>query len=256
MTGDSELNRNQFACDVGIVAALHIEISPLLARLEVKQTQAGNGLKYYDCKCEGRRIVIVEGGVGYARAKQATNALIDACQPKWILSVGLSGALVAEMNVADIVLGNAFIQGNGLNEIRQHFEYPAESEHGIHVGKLCTTNHIVHTCREKRELNQRTNAIAVDMESHAVATVCQSRSNQFMAIRAISDDLSEDLPKEVLAIFDPKGTIRTGALVGTLFKRPSSVKDLWKIREAAVRAAEKLAETTCNFIPGLIVKED
>lgn len=236
---------------VGIVCALHLEVAPLIDKLNPIRTQTGNGLKYYECHWGSLRVVIVEGGVGYKRAKVATHALIDAIQPSWILSVGLSGALVEEVKLSDVVLANALILQNGLHEIRQRFEYPGQPEHGLHVGKLCTSDHIVHTCEEKRELHERTEAIAVDMESHSVATVCKERDIQFMAIRAISDDLSADLPKEVLAIFGPKGTIRTGALVGTILKRPSSVKDLWKIRENAVKAAENLANTTLDWLPQL-----
>ncbi|MBT5018450.1 MAG: 5'-methylthioadenosine nucleosidase [Planctomicrobium sp.] len=252
MTFIEEENSNLPEQTVGIVCALHLEVAPLLDKLNPSRTQTGNGLKYYECHWGNLRVVIVEGGVGYNRAKVATHALIDAIQPEWILSVGLSGSLVADVKLSDIVLANSLIRQNGMQEVCQRFEYPGNPERGLHVGKLCTADHIVHTCNEKQELHERTRAIAVDMESHSVAMVCKERDIQFMAIRAISDDLSADLPKEVLAIFGPKGTIRTGALVGTIFKRPSSVKDLWKIRENAVRAAENLARTTLDLLPQLV----
>lgn len=243
-------------CTIGIVCALHLEVAPLLEKLNPQRTQSGNGLKFFDCELNGTRLVVVEGGVGYRRATQATNALIDALSPSWILSVGLSGALVAEVSQGDLVVGNSMILSNNLDEISQTLNFPADAEKGWHVGRLCTTDHIVRTCDEKRELHDRTGAIAVDMESHAVATVCKSRDINFMGVRVISDDLTEDLPPEVLAIFGPNGTVRTGALVGTLFKRPSSVKDLWKLRESAVSASRKLAKFLIPILNQLNSSDD
>ncbi|WP_417848144.1 5'-methylthioadenosine nucleosidase [Thalassoglobus sp.] len=236
---------------IGIVCALHLEASPLLDRLNPSRNQSGNGLKYHDCALDEIRVIVVEGAVGYELAAQAAHALIDAVQPSWILSAGLSGALIEKMAIGDLVVGNSLIRQSGRDEIAQQLGMQSDPKRHLHVGKLCTADHIVRTREEKRELNERTQAIAVDMESHAVAQVCKDRNTGFIAIRAISDDMSEDLPKEVLAIFGPKGTIRSGALVGTLFKRPSSVKDLWKIREGAVKAATNLAKYVLDILPQL-----
>lgn len=236
---------------IGIVAALHLEVAPLQEKLPSKRTQRGNGLIFRDCAHPQGRVVIVEGGTGANRATQATHALIDAFQPQWILSVGFSGALVEHLKLGDVVVGDSLVYHNGQRAMTQKFHMSVDPGQGLHVGKLCMSDGIVRTRAEKRELHERTQAIAVDMESLAVAEACRERSTGFMAIRAISDDLSEDLPREVLAIFGPKGTIRAGALVGTLFKRPSSVKDLWKIREQAAHAAERLAQFTHSALPQL-----
>lgn len=237
---------------IGVVCALQLEAAPLLDQLPPQRTQSGNGLKFYDCYWNDLRIVVVVGGVGERRAKAATHALIDAVSPSWILSVGLSGALVESLQIGDVILGNGFIRKNGREEILQDFDFPDDLEKRLFVGKLCTADHIVRAREDKRELHERTKALAVDMESFAVAKTTRDRGVGLMAIRAISDDVSRDLPKEILAIFGPKGTIRTGALVGTILKRPGSVKDLWAIRENAVLAAKNLAAATLDLIPLLV----
>ncbi len=252
MTNENVDSTNLPQVTIGIVCALHLEVGPLLEKLHSTRTQAGNGLKFHDCSLGEVRIVVVEGGTGHKRATQATNALIDAFEPAWIISMGLSGALIPEMKVGHIVVGDSLIYENGNSEISLRLEMSDDIEHGLHVGKLCTADRIIRTCEEKRELHAKTGAIAVDMESLAVAKICKSRDTGFMVIRAISDDLSEDLLPEVLAIFGPKGTIRAGALVGSIFKRPSSIKDLWKIREGAVNAAKNLAQFTIGAIPQLV----
>jgi len=65
---------------------------------------------------------------------------------------------------------------------------------------------------------------------------------------ALGNDLSHDLPPEVLSVLGPSRTFRAGAIVGSLLKRTGAVKDLWRLRKQAKRAAERLAV----FLEGVI----
>jgi adenosylhomocysteine nucleosidase len=91
-------------------------------------------------------------------------------------------------------------------------------------------------------------AIAVDMESLAVAQVCRERNTRFLAVRVVTDDLSADLPPEILSLVGSTGTIRFGAALGAAWKRPGSIKEMWKLREAAGKAAGRLAD----FLDGVV----
>jgi adenosylhomocysteine nucleosidase len=46
------------------------------------------------------------------------------------------------------------------------------------------------------------------------------------------------------------GTVRLGAAVGAIFKRPGSFKDMWRLRDQGVGAAERLA----TFLEGVIAQ--
>ena len=107
---------------------------------------------------------------------------------------------------------------------------------------------MVRNVAEKKELAEQTQSIAVDMETHAVAAVCQQKKTRFMAVRAVSDDMSADLPPEVLSLVGETGAVRFGAVVGALWKRPGSYKDMWRIREQAMLAGEHLAK----FLDGVV----
>lgn len=233
---------------IGVVCALHLEVAPFLERCQQLKVESGNGLTFRGCRLHGMRICVVEGGTGMPLARQATHALIDAFQPSWILSVGFSGALVDHLRIGDIVVADGITSHSGRERLGIDVKMSAAPEAGLHVGHLCTTDHIVRRVDEKRELSQSTGAIAVDMESLGVAEVCRERPTKFMAVRVISDDLAGDLPPEVLAILGPKGTIRAGALFGSILKRPGCIMDLWDMREQAVKAANRLAA----FLPGVI----
>ena len=63
-----------------------------------------------------------------------------------------------------------------------------------------------------------------------MAQVCREQSVRCLSVRAISDDVASDLPPEVLTLLGPTGTTRLGAALGAIFKRPESVRDMWKLR--------------------------
>ncbi|WP_437225717.1 5'-methylthioadenosine nucleosidase [Planctomicrobium sp. SH661] len=233
---------------LGIVCALNLEVAPFLKRTEQFKAESGNGFTFRGCRLNGTRICVVEGGTGRNRARQATHALIDAFQPPWILSVGFSGALVDDLKIGHIVVADGVTDRTGSKRLAIDLKMQPAPEKGLHVGHLCATDEIVRLVQEKRDLAAATGAIAVDMESLGVAEVCQERRTRFMSVRVISDDLSEDLPREVLALLGPKGTVRAGALFGSILKRPGCVKDLWSMREKAIDASEHLGA----FLPGVI----
>ena len=251
MNPESETESTQPPVDVAIVVALSLEAAPLLESLDFRKTVSGNGLKYRNCFLGEQRIVVCEGAVGQKRARQATDAVIDAFDPQWILSVGISGGMIDGMKIGNIAVANSVVATDHKEEIEIPVGMPSDPKQGLYVDRICTASEIVRTGEEKRTLHEKTKAIAVDMESFAVVQTARKRDKNVMAIRAISDTLDVDLPPEVLAIFGEKGTIRTGALVGSIFKRPGSVKDLWKIRENAVHASESLAKFVIGVIPQL-----
>jgi adenosylhomocysteine nucleosidase len=51
-----------------------------------------------------------------------------------------------------------------------------------------------------------------------------------------------------MSIFGDTGAVRFGAVVGSLWKRPSSLSELWRLREHAAQAAEHLAD----FLDGIV----
>ncbi len=243
---DAEPEANRAQADVGIVAALKLELNPLASRLDRLKKYTGGDFTFRGGFLRDIRIATVESGAGRKRAERATHALLDAHQPEWLLSVGFAGALNDTLRVGDIVVANRIVPSQapaGTEEagLKINIKMPADEARGVYVGRLVTAPHIVQTIAEKRELATRTGAMAVDMESLAVAEVCRDRKVKFIAVRVISDDCSADLPSEVLSVLGGTGSIRAGAIVGALWKRPSSYQDLWRLRQNATRAGERLA---------------
>lgn len=231
---------------IGLVAALHMEVAPFLERCLPLRRYSGGEFVFRGVMYDDTRIAVVESGPGPKRAERATQALLDAHEPGWVLSVGFSGGLVPETRKGDIVVASSVTDGTESLDI--DLKMPADPDHGLHVGRFLQTKEVVRTVAEKKELAERTGAIAVDMESFAVARVCAARKTRFLAIRCISDDLSEDLPPEILTIFGKTGVMRAGAVLGSLWKRFSSYKDLIRLRDIAQTSARRLGA----FLPPII----
>ena len=232
--------------DIGIVSALAIELAEFLSRCQRVNHYKGE-FTFRGGRYDGIRIAVVESGLGYARARRATTALIEAHTPKWVLSCGFSGALIPEMKVGHIAVADSIVDQHG-QEQRQSAPFPANPDQGLFVGRLLTADEMIRTVAEKESLAEKHQAIAVDMESLAVAQVARDHKTPFMAVRAISDDMSADLPSEILSIIGSTGAVRVGAALGSLVKRPGSFKDMMHLRENAHSASKSLA----TFLDGIV----
>lgn len=249
-TDDEVPTRSAAEADVAIVAALSLEVAPFMGRCLPVQSYAGDRFQVHGLLLHDTRIAVVESGAGAALASRAAQTLIDGHSPQWVLSVGFSGALQPHLKVGDLVVANAIVnvEGKGLALDVQMQSSPSE---GLYVGKCLNTNHIVRTVTEKTQLGATSGAIAVDMESLAVARVCAERKIRFMSVRVISDDLSKDLPEEVLSVFGSTGYLRAGAVFSALWKRPGSWKDMWSLREQSMEAAARLGLFLRNVVERL-----
>ena len=235
--------------DIGMVCALPMELAAFRSRCDRVRKYAGGEFKFRGGRYDEARIVIVESWLGFAKARRATQALVDAHSPPWILSAGFSGALLPGMKVGDIVMADSLVDMHG-HELTVDLHLPSDHQAGLHVGRILTSDEMVRTVDEKKQLAERHDAIAVDMESLAVAQVARETKTRFLAIRVISDDCSADLPPEVLSLVGDTGTMRLGAALGSVFKRPGSIKEMWKLRQTAQHAAERLA----TFLDGVVTQ--
>ncbi len=240
MSTDEQPTADAAHADVGIVCALKIELASFLDRCEKVKHYTGGDFTFRGGRYDDIRVAVVESGVGFARARRATQALIDAHTPRWVLSCGFSGALLTEMKTGNIVVADSIADTHGQHlDIDLHMEENRDG--GLYVGRLVNSDDLVRTVAQKKSIAESSGAIAVDLESLAVAQVCRERKMRFLAVRVISDDMSADLPPEILSILGSTGTMRVGAAFGAMWKRPGSMKDMWRLRESAGKTAERLA---------------
>jgi adenosylhomocysteine nucleosidase len=238
-------------CHVGLVFALPIEAGGLLDRLKGVIKTEGAGFVAREGGLAGKRLVVIESGVGRMAAERATQAIILGHKPRWIISAGFAGGLHDSMAQGDILLANAIVDTSGRQfEIDFKLDPAAiASQRHLHVGRLLTNERIVAEPSEKQTLGERYGALAVDMESIAVAEVCRQEKIRFLSVRVISDAVRHALPRDIDYLVKRRSAAgRLGAAAGAILRRPSSIKDMWQLKENALVASERLA----TFLAGIV----
>ena len=246
-------NQPPSPCDVGFVFALGIEAGGLEDLLHGIVTTQSAGLTVREGKLHDRTVVIVEAGVGQQAAARGTQALIAGHRPAWVISAGFAGGLDRLLKRGDIVMADALINTDGRRLAIDLRIDPAivEANKRLHVGACAASDKILHRPADKEALGQRCGALAVDMESWAVGEVCRQAKTRFLCIRVVSDAVDDELPADVEPLARQKSAAsRLGAAAGALFRRPSSIKDMLKLKEDALIASDRLA----GFLAGVVVQ--
>jgi adenosylhomocysteine nucleosidase len=231
-------------CRLGFVFALGIESGCFEDRLDGLVTIRSHRFTLREGGCRGQRIAVILAGPGCRNAAAATDVLIDGHRPERIVSAGLAGALQPALRRNDILVADRVI--NADREIA--LERPASlaenlGRPGVFEGPLLTVDHVVRSVDEKRALGERSGATAADMEAFYVADVCRRRGVPFSAVRVINDTANETLPTDVEHLLMQKtAAARAGAALGAVWRRPASVKDLYRLRENALVASLRLAD--------------
>jgi adenosylhomocysteine nucleosidase len=238
-------------CDVAFLFALGIESGGLVDQLQNAETSRHpHGIERAG-KLHGREVVIVESGVGQKAAARATAEAIKFYQPRWVVSAGFAGGLTDELRRGHIVMADEIASAAG-DRLAIGLKLDRESlaaTKGLHVGRLLTVDALLREPAERRGLAQEHGAIAADMETFAVARVCHTSGVPFLAVRIISDAVDDELPPEIEHLLAQKSfASKLGAATGAILKRFSAAKDLWKLREDALKASDRLAK----FLVGMI----
>lgn len=236
------------AADVGVVAALEIEVAPLLAKLENVRRYSPPKFRIVEGEHAGRVVAVVLTGMGRKRAQRGAEILLDGHRPRWLVSAGFAGALDPARRRNDIVLPAEVVNAEGR---RYAIDLAVPPGSGLHTGRLLTVDAVARTAAEKADLRHQHGADLVDMETSALAALCEQRGVRFLSVRVISDEAQVDLPPEMLAIVGETGGLRLGATVGALWKRPGSVKDLLALRAHAQEAAGALSRFLLGALPQL-----
>lgn len=236
-----------------IIAALRIEIAPLLASLKHPHHVQGGDFVFHGGFWKGHPVAIVESGIGLDRARRATHAAIDAFNPQWIISAGFAGGLDPALSRGSLILAeNVQLYGTTQPAIQLGLSMVSEPANKIFTGSIVTVPQIVRTTQEKQAVFETTKALAAEMETWGVAEACRTRHCRMISIRVISDDAKTNLPPEIMTVSGPTGSVRAGALVGAILNRPGSVSDLWSLRESALQSSERLSAFVQSVMPMLL----
>ncbi len=238
---------------VVLLSALPFELAGLRGLTKFGQTTSGNGFRSWSTQLSGIPLVVVETGIGQMRAARAAHSMIDAFSPTWIFSVGFCGGLDPHLSTGQVVLGKSVKRtaGRAIPMTKTLLSPEILSRLSIPQVSVVTVEEAVCTVQGKAELRASTHAQVVEMESFAIADICQQRQTKFGILRVVSDDAQTALPKSVLNLTSESGALKLGTLVGMIWHRPQSVVDLWQLRRSSMGASTALAnsiEQLCGWL--------
>lgn len=199
------------------------------------------------------RVVIRCAGADGRRAGLVARELAGAgCVA--LASVGLAGGLDEALRPGDVILGDG-VAGDG-EAIPADAAWLAcarfllEGEVRLAVGMLAGADGTVGTLAAKRRLHERTGALAVDLESCAVAATARQFALPYLAVRVVADSARHAVPDWLPGVIDEAGAVRTAAFVGGLLKRPADLGDIVRLADANRRALASLRRVAALLGPG------
>ena len=184
-----------------LVFPMGMELHPFLHRVEVTGRWTIGRATYRAVFFEGCQLVTVRCGVGPARAEAAVRQLAE--RPEAILSVGTAGALVEGLRVGDLVIASETFVDDAPHEsiacspdlVQTLADACREEGRPFRVGSMVTVRDAVFPREHRDRLFRTTGALAVDMESHAIARQARALGVPFACLRVVSDDIhSSGLP--------------------------------------------------------------
>lgn len=195
-------------------------------------------------ECRGRPVLVIHTGIGCDAATETVANLMREHSPPCLISSGFAGGLDPRLRYGDVVVATNRSAPDLVERARQSLVGDR-----TFFGHLETAVAPAETVADKQRLAQRTGALAVDMETSAIATLCLEARVPFLALRAISDSAADPLPVPLAVWFDlRRQQPRPLALLTYLARHPSSVPPFLQLIRGLAPARASLAEALAEVI--------
>lgn len=194
----------------GIIVAMDKEMKLLLPLLGDHTTLNINNFEFHSGKIGRHEVVLAKCGIGKVNAALGTLTMLENFHPALVLNSGVAGGTGAgepPASVLDVLLATRIAYhdvwcGPGTEPgeaagCPRFFECPLPAEIRMQLGAregLLASGDIFVDRREDidRILTLYPDAIAVDMESAAIAQTCYLKGVPFVCLRVISDTPGEE----------------------------------------------------------------
>jgi adenosylhomocysteine nucleosidase len=221
---------------LGVVAALESEariLGPAVRRQR-------DGLSFV-----GEGALLAVSGMGGHLAAIAARRLVEAGSSR-LLSFGFAGGLDPALSAGTVVLPTEVISASGARfatstDWRERLSADIARRRPPVAGALFGSNAPLDSVEAKAAAFRDTGAVAVDMESSAVAEVAAAHNLPFVAVRVIVDTATDALPRAVTAA-GRAGRVSMPRLLGGLALAPLDLLALIRLAQRYRAATRSLAD--------------
>jgi adenosylhomocysteine nucleosidase len=232
---------------IGIILAMPAEAGALFGRRTARHLKTHKVLVML--LADGLQIVVTCAGVGPENARAAATRL-TAKGVSGFISIGLAAGLDSGLNSGHIVVASGIQVHDAhcpqglcpVDAAGAGSAYTILRENGIAAscGTLLSTSRPILTSHQKKTLFRQTGALAVDMESAAVARVAHQAGVPFIGLRAVCDPAGVTVPRDLSDCLGNDGSISIGTVLYRLACRPALIHNALQMGPAFATARKSL----------------
>ncbi|MEO5573260.1 MAG: hypothetical protein ABIR48_02085 [Gammaproteobacteria bacterium] len=227
---------------LGIAAAMGAEMRIITGR----RVNIGSVARYSNQ-------LLALSGIGPQRARAAAKLLLDQGATA-LLSWGTAAALDSRLEPGSLILPKTIIAADGTllsvcPEWHERLYRQLSPGFQIYTGTMLESPAVLCNANEKRALFERSGAIAVDMESAALAAVAHAARVPFMIIRAVADTADMSVPQRLVHIIQVNGTLRALHLFAAVALHPPQWLAIARLA-IGFRAAQKKLAAVVKYTGG------
>jgi adenosylhomocysteine nucleosidase len=228
---------------IGLLAPMPSERAPLVKTLGLERAEVG-GERAHAGRVGAVEAVVMMTGIGTELARQATARMLRVADVDHVMVVGVCGGVDPALGIGDVLLPAVVVDHvSGREFTPSHLGPTAPAGRLVTTDELLVGADVVATLRSD-------GVTALDMETSAVAEVCEDAGVPWSVVRSPSDRADDALIDEAVAgLANQDGSPNLGALVRYLARRPWRVttlarlgRDLKAATTAASRAARQAIE--------------
>jgi len=230
------MNRATGAPRVAVLAPMRHELRPLVRPLSLRRSGPGADALYTGAL--GRvEIVAAITQMGTLAAAHAAGRALDSGAVHHLVVVGIAGGLGPGVAVGDLVVPELVID---LATGAEHRPSPLGDT--LPRGTLATSDGLIQDPGVFARLEKR-GVIAIDMETSAIAAVCERRGCPWSVFRAISDRAGDPgVDTDVFGLAGPDGGPNLPAIARFVLTRPWRLPKLARLA-GDMRTATQVAAT-------------
>jgi adenosylhomocysteine nucleosidase len=228
---------------LGVLCPMPSELRPVVRRLALRRRPKQNGRSRHSGTVGAVEITATTTGIGMAAATAAAQRLLGAAAIDHLLVVGIAGGVDPGVEIGDVVVPEVVVDdATGI-------EYRPDGFGGAdRRGQLVSSDDLLVDPAAQARLIDR-GVLAVDMETAAVAAVCEEQHCRWSVFRGISDRARDGMiDDELLGLAGPDGSGDLGAVLRYLGRRPWRIGRLARLGRDSSLAARRAADAAAAAV--------
>jgi hopanoid-associated phosphorylase len=167
-----------------------------------------------------------------------------------LVSFGLAGGLAPQLRPGALIVASEIVAPNGEKlPVDPVWAATVRRATGALDGAILGALVPAASAAAKAAFFGQTGALAIDLESLAVARAAQRTGLKFIVVRAVSDSASRDLPPAALIALRQDGTADLPRILWSVARQPAQIAGLIRLAQDAGRALGALRRAAGHLQP-------